>query len=202
MFPKLSKVIGTFVLGAQKTGKVLQPSSVGEGPLYNRHYEIEFYDPKISPHEIMEAFKKNPNLLNPPIFNHFEKIKGLKTKMKVGDEFISHLIGPWNSPTRVMTQSIKGFKFETLDGSMEAGTIEFNLSKKGLGWVFYIESQAKSRDSLINFLYDKTPFLKLGQKMMWIYVCKQFAQKCQAKVLSEVSVVTKKKVKNKWIIQS
>jgi hypothetical protein len=191
----IKKVISTIKKTNQKVrNKPVQPQSVGEGPTYHRTYSIEIINPIISPLRVMEQLQKDINTFCPSIMVRFEKMKGSKSELKVGDEFFARLTGPWNSPTRVDKVKEHGFHMKTLEGSMEAGEIQMYLTPKGKHWVFTIESLAKSRDKLIDLLYDKIPVIKLGQAAMWVYVCEQFNQRCKGSP-NTVKVVTKKENK-------
>lgn len=192
---RLKKIIKTFVkTNSKKTKRPLQPKSKGEGPIYHRQYSIEIKNFKIHPKEVMKKLKLDINRFCPPLFVRFEKIKGLKKKFKVGDEFLAKLIGPWNSPTRVVKSNTLGFKMATIEGSMEAGHVQMYIFQKGKKWYFEVESLARSRDGLISFLYDHTPFLKLGQAGMWAFVCEKFNGYCQGDI-NKVKIFTKKENK-------
>ena len=105
----------------------------------------------------------------------FEKIKGLPSRLQKGDEFHIHISGPWDGPVRVHEVKPHSFTLSTLQGHMEAGRIQFRVCGEGNGPVrFEIESVARSKDSIVDFLYDKLPFAKIAQQKMWELVCESF----------------------------
>ena len=191
---QIKKALNTIIEGMKKNNKKIQTISEWEGPIYHRKYEIRLNNSaKVDPLIVMEKFQKNFNLLCPPAVVYFEKTKGHKINLNLGDELLAHLAGPWNSPTRVVEVSETGFKLVTLQGSMEAGHICFYLKKKKGHYYFIVESLAKSKDLLIDAFYDKIPLLQKGQQFMWIYVCEKFAHECCPKQKAKVHVLTEKK---------
>ncbi len=181
---------------AEKDGKAeVQKSTDGEGPLYHRRYFIDLDHVIDSPEVLTEALKKDINAFSPQILATFEKTKGSETEMKVGDEFMVHITGPWNGPVRVSEVTPLSFTLVTLNGHLEAGRIKFSFEKHQRGVRFLIESFARSADHIVDFLYDKVPVVRLAQKEMWIEYCRAVARFATGDIENDddVQVLTEKR---------
>jgi hypothetical protein len=88
--------------------------------------------------------------------------------MRVGDEYVVRMPGPWDGPVRVVDTSPRSFRLATLAGHLEAGQIEFSArSGDADGIEFTIESWARSGDKLSDLLYDRLRMSKEIQLHMW-----------------------------------
>lgn len=151
----------------------VQPLCDGVGPVFHRRYSIEFSCNGILPEELMQMIQQDPNRFSPQALATFKKIKGVDGRLAVGDEFDVHVTGPWEAPVRVSEVSATAFTLSTLEGHLEAGNITFRVCSVGGEQLrFEIESLARSKDSLVNLLYDKIPILRFAQTTMWESYCK------------------------------
>ena len=87
--------------------------------------------------------------------------------MRVGDEYVVRMPGPWDGPVRVVAVSPRSFRFATLAGHLEAGQIEFRAAPAPEGLRFEIESWARSADRLSDLLYHRLHMAKEIQLHMW-----------------------------------
>ena len=87
--------------------------------------------------------------------------------MRVGDEFVVRMPGPWDGPVRVVDVTPSSFRLATLTGHLEAGQIEFRAAGGAGNLVFTIESWARSGDRLCEVLYDRLRMAKEVQLHMW-----------------------------------
>lgn len=125
----------------------------------------------------MENLQIDPNDCSPQLLATFEKTRGPRKRLAVGDEFQIHIPGPWNGPVRVSKVSENGFVLKTLEGHLEAGKICFRLKKiNEKETLFEIESLARSRDRWVDFFYDKLPLVRTAQTKMWTSFCQTFAE--------------------------
>ena len=87
------------------------------------------------------------------------------------------------------------FTLVTLDGHLEAGRIEFRLTFRDKKFRFEIESSARSKDKLVNLLYDVVPVCRVAQAEMWQEFCRSFAETAAGKdsPFSPVETFTEKK---------
>lgn len=177
-----------------------QTKNDGYGALYHRVYSVNFPGTIEDGKRAMLALQKDLNQFCPQVLAKFEKVTGDPGEMKVGDEYQIYITGPWNGPVRVAEVTADKFKLVTLEGHLEAGEIQFRIMKASETEIrFEIESLARSRNSIIDFLYDKIPIAKKAQTEMWTCFCKRFGEHaCQISSketdnVSEVSIVTERR---------
>ncbi|UYL07702.1 DUF1990 domain-containing protein [Bdellovibrio sp. SKB1291214] len=157
--------------------KTPQDITDGFGPMHHRIFRVtlptSFRKAKLALREL----KKDLNVFCPTLIASFEKLSGEKDDLCVNDEFQVHITGPWNGPVRVTDVTDVSFSLVTLKGHLEAGEIFFKLLQDSSGaTIFQIESIARSRDFLVDLMYDKIPIGKVAQSAMWVIFCKRFAK--------------------------
>jgi uncharacterized protein (UPF0548 family) len=145
----------------------LQLADVGTGPLFHRLYRIRIKGTRVGPKELLSRIASNPNRAAPRAFATFEKIRGPEGGMRVGDEYIVRIPGPWDGPVRVIKLTDSSFRLVTLEGHLEAGQIEFRARQENRLLVFEIESWARSGDRLSGLLYNRLRLAKEIQLHMW-----------------------------------
>jgi hypothetical protein len=61
--------------------------------------------------------------------------------------------------------------------------------------LFEIESLARSRDAIVDFVYDKVPIAKMAQTEMWTSFCQHFARHALhgAREPGEVRILTERR---------
>ena len=144
----------------------LQPPEDGVGPLFHRRYRVRIADSKLGPEELIARLLEDPNQAAPSEFARFFKVHGEKGPMRVNDEFVVRMPGPWDGPVRVVDVGPRRFRLATLATHLEAGQIEFSASPDG-ELEFRIESWARSGDRLSNLLYAQLRMAKEVQLHMW-----------------------------------
>lgn len=180
----------------------IQKPKDGTGDLFHRRYFAILKHPKHSIEELMEVLKKDINSFSPQILAQFKKVKGETEKLVVGDEFEITLTGPWNAPVRVSQVDSRRFRFATLEGHPEAGEIEFRLEDLGNDELkFEIESVARSKDSIVNLLYDSIPVIRMAQTTMWVCFCEAFVRHATGDLAEKIGVITERfdTETDKWI---
>jgi hypothetical protein len=138
----------------------------GAGPHFHRHYSVRIEGARVSAEELAETVMANPDRAAPSEFATFQKLRGDDSKLRVNDEFVVRMPGPWDGPVRVATTTPRSFRFVTLAGHLEAGQIEFRAANGEL-LEFHIESWARSGDRLSELLYDRLRISKEIQFHMW-----------------------------------
>jgi Domain of unknown function (DUF1990) len=89
--------------------------------------------------------------------------------LRVGDEYVVRMPGPWDGPVRVVDVGPRSFRLATLAGHLEAGQIEFRAADRDTQeLVFEIESWARSASPMVNLLYNRLRMAKEVQAHMWI----------------------------------
>jgi hypothetical protein len=144
----------------------VQWPSDGSGAHFHRRYSVRIEGSSLSPEELVERLMADPDEAAPSEFATFQKLRGDEGVLRVNDEFVVRMPGPWDGPVRVASTSPRSFRLVTLAGHLEAGQIEFRASNdEGLG--FEIESWARSGDRLSELLYDRLRISKEVQFHMW-----------------------------------
>lgn len=150
----------------------------GCGPVHHRVYTIAIPAPIEHVRGAMRALKADPNAFSPQLLAKFEKTKGDPGNLNKDDEFLIRITGPWDGPVRVAETGEDRFKLVTLEGHLEAGEILFEIKSDGPNRTYFvIESLARSRDKVVDFVYDKVPIAKIAQTEMWEQFCKTFAER-------------------------
>lgn len=168
----------------------------GYGPLFHRTYIIALNPCSFEKaSKAFEKLKADPNEFSPQLLARFEKTKGAPGKLARDDEFMIHITGPWNGPVRVAEVTDRSFKLVTLEDHLESGDIEFSIKEEKDHIVFRIESFARSRDRLVDVVYDKVPIARKAQTEMWTQVCTGFLKcalgdDCEP---AEVRITTKRR---------
>lgn len=181
---------------AQIESHVRQRINEGVGPVYHRIYSIALGVPFPEARAAMRDLQCDPNRFSPQLLASFEKQSGMNGRLESGDEFQIRITGPWNGPVRVAEVAPDSFRLVTLEGHLEAGEIRFRVKPEGdESSIFEIESLARSRDAIVDFVYDKLPIAKYAQTEMWTCFCKAFAEHVLrgASVTAEVEILTERR---------
>lgn len=150
------------------TPERVQGHEAGSGPLFHRRYMTRIRENRLDADELMERIQANPNQASPRPFARFQRVRGERGRMAVGDEYVVRMPGPWDGPVRVVDLGPRSFRLATLSGHLEAGQIEFRARNGSPGLVFEIESWARSSSPLVNLLYHRLRMAKEVQAHMWI----------------------------------
>jgi hypothetical protein len=145
----------------------VQSADDGVGPLFRRRYRARIREPELTAEQLLSRVVADPNRAAPTEFASFQKVHGADGPMHVGDEYVVRMPGPWDGPVRVVDVTDRSFRLVTLDGHLEAGTIEFRAAPSEEGLCFEIESWARSGDRLSNILYHRVRMAKEIQLHMW-----------------------------------
>jgi Domain of unknown function (DUF1990) len=154
----------------------LQRVEDGVGPLLRRRYSVRIAGASLLPEQVIGRFSGDPNRGAPAEVAVFEKVRGAGGEMRVGDEFLIRMPGPWDGPVRVVAQAPASFRLATLRGHLEAGQIEFFCRRDGAELVFEIESWARSGDRLSHLLYSGLGLAKEIQLNLWVETCLRLAR--------------------------
>jgi hypothetical protein len=116
----------------------------------------------------MRKVQSDPNRTAPTKFARFRLTQGTPGTLRIGDEFVVRMPGPWDGPVRVVDVRQRSFRLATLAGHLEAGQIEFRTRPEEELLAFEIESWARSSTPLVNVLYHRLRMAKEVQAHMWI----------------------------------
>jgi hypothetical protein len=140
----------------------------GVGPLFRRCYRTRIRGSALSAEELMRKVRSDPNRTAPTKFARFQLTQGTPGTLRIGDEFVVRMPGPWDGPVRVVDVRQRSFRLATLAGHLEAGQIEFRTRPEEELLAFEIESWARSSTPLVNVLYHRLRMAKEVQAHMWI----------------------------------
>ena len=154
----------------------LQRSDAGVGALFHRRYRVRVRDARLSPEELVARVAADPDRVAPRELATFHKVRGEHGSMRVGDEYVVRMPGPWDGPVRVVELTPTSFRFVTLNGHLEAGQIEFRAAREGERLTFTIESWARSGDRLSDLLYGWLRMAKEVQLHMWTSFLEQVVE--------------------------
>ncbi len=154
-------------LPAQIERDELQPAESGTGPLFHRRYVTRIREARLSARELMGRLIADPDCASPKEFATFRKTRGEEGGMRVGDEYVVRMPGPWDGPVRVVEVDETTVRLATLEGHLEAGQIEFAAREVDGEIEFRIESWARSKNRLVDVLYSHLRMAKEVQFHMW-----------------------------------
>lgn len=144
----------------------------GVGPLLHRRYRVVVEGTSASARDLIAAFGREPNRGAPADVAVFLKTRGRSGTLRVGDEFVVRMPGPWDGPVRVIAVTPTALRLATLRGHLEAGQIEFRARDGADGTVeFEIESWARAADRLSHLLYNHLRLAKEIQLNLWLETC-------------------------------
>jgi Domain of unknown function (DUF1990) len=164
----------------------------GSGPLFRRRYRVRIEGSRLGPEELMAEVLREPNRAAPIEVAVFRKTRGGKGPLRVGDEFVVRMPGPWDGPVVVVDQTPTSFRFATLSGHLEAGQIEFRAAADGDAVCFEIESWARSGDRLSGLLYDRVRLAKEMQLHMWTHFCERAAKLARGRIRGGITIHTRR----------
>jgi hypothetical protein len=170
----------------------LQPIEDGVGPLVCRRYTVLIAGASPPPEQVIGRFAGDPNCGAPAEVAVFEKVRGTEGEMRVGDEFLIRMPGPWDGPVRVIGMGPASFRLGTLRGHLEAGQIEFRCQADGEELLFEIESWARSGDRLSNLLYTRLGLAKEIQLNLWVETCLRLARDVGGRPRGGVRIETRR----------
>jgi hypothetical protein len=171
----------------------LQGLSDGVGPLMHRCYVMRVRDSELTAGELITAFAGRPDRASPQELADFDKVHGEEGQLRVGDEFVIRIPGPWDGPVRVVEVDSAGFGFVTLDGHLEAGRIRFSARDLAPACLeVRIEAWARGGDHLSNVLFDRIGINKEVQLHMWTSVLERLTQLAGGRREGPIRAVTKR----------
>jgi hypothetical protein len=164
----------------------------GAGPLFRRRYRARIAGADAGAETLIAQAKENPDDFAPGTLAHFRKRAGEDGAMRVGDEFVVYMPGPWNGPVRVVETTPTSFRFATLDGHLEAGQIEWRARDEDGALVFEIESWARGGDRLSSLLHDRLRMAKEVQLHMWTRVLERAATRFGGRLERGIEIETRR----------
>jgi hypothetical protein len=173
-------------------GDGVQRPEDGSGPLFRRRYRVRIEGGRLDAEQLMGALLRDPNRAAPVEVAVFRKTRGGEGPLRLGDEFVVRMPGPWDGPVTVVDRTPTSFRFATLKGHLEAGQIEFRARDEGDAVCFEIESWARSGDRLSGLLYDRVRLAKEMQLHMWTHFCERAAKLAGGRIRGGIHIDTRR----------
>lgn len=170
----------------------LQRPDDGHGPLFHRVYRTRIRDTTMTAEDVIARVAADPDCVAPTEFASFQKVHGEQGEMRVGDEYVVHMAGPWDGPVRVVERTPTCFRLVTLEGHLEAGQIRFSAREEDGMVVFEIESWARSAGPLVHLLYDRLRMAKEVQLHMWTSMLQRVAELAGGRVTGGIDIHTRR----------
>ena len=174
------------------TDDAVQEPRDGAGPLFRRRYTARIRGADVTADEEMRRVRRDPNVVAPGRVAHFQKVTGDEGELRVGDEFVVRMPGPWDGPIRVVEVTPESFRFVTLSGHLEAGQIEWRATDADGDLVFEIESWARAGDRLSHLLHDQLRMAKEVQLYMWTSVLERVAHQAGGQLAGGLEIETRR----------
>ena len=171
--------------------EALQNADDGVGPLVHRLYRVRIRTSPLSPEGLMSRMTSDVDAVAPSEFATFQKLRGQQDTMRVGDEYVVRMAGPWDGPVRVVDKTPLSFRLATLSGHLEAGQIEFRAARHDDALEFTIESWARSGDRLSDVMYSHLRLSKEVQLHMWTSVLERVVQLAEGRRHGPIAVLTR-----------
>jgi len=173
-------------------GTDLQRPEDGAGPSIHRLYRLRIRDSALTPTQLIAAIAGDLDQVSPSEFASFQKVRGPEGDLRVDDEYVVRMPGPWDGPVRVVAASSEAFRLATLDGHLEAGQIEFGARTRDGLVEFTIESWARSGDRLSDLLYSRLRIAKEVQLHQWISVLERVTRLSGGRRHGALAVMTRR----------
>ncbi len=170
----------------------IQTPEDGSGPLLHRRYSAVIRAARLDAPELMAALQADPDRVAPRALAKFRKTAGTPGEMRVGDEFLVHMPGPWDGPVRVLALTPESFRFATLAGHLEAGQIEWSVGEHQGLVRFQIESWARAGDRLSAIMHDRLLMAKEVQLHMWTSVIERVAKLAGGRLQGGIDIETRR----------
>jgi hypothetical protein len=164
----------------------------GHGPLFHRVYRTRIRATAMTPEELIGRLAADPDCAAPTEFASFQKVRGPDGEMRVGDEYVVHMAGPWDGPVRVVERTPTCFRLVTLEGHLEAGQIRFSARAQDGIVVVEIESWARSAGLVVHLLYDRLRMAKEVQLHMWTSMLQRIAVMSGGRVTGGIDIHTRR----------
>jgi hypothetical protein len=168
-----------------------QTIAAGVGPLTHRRFGVDIAGARRRADELIQLIAADLNRGVPSEVASVEPISPLSGRLRVGEELVVRMPGPWDGPVRVVHRDSTSFRFATLAGHMEAGQIKFRAQPSGDWLRFEIEPWARPGNRLVHLL---STYLWLGSEIqlnMWIRFCLAAAELAGGRPVNGVTVQTR-----------
>jgi len=172
---------------------VVQSFDDGVGPAFHRRYTVVIDDADGDAATTMAKVQSDLNQVSSQELAPITKVAGVLGTMRPGDRYVVALAGPWSGPVEVAETAEDSFRLVTLNGHLEAGTIQFRCTDLPEGGLeFTVESWARSGDQGLRMLYDRFGIAQVLQSEMWVELCEAVVALVHGRQRGPVHVLTER----------
>ncbi|MDQ4103896.1 MAG: DUF1990 domain-containing protein [Actinomycetota bacterium] len=168
-----------------------QLPETGVGPLFRRLFAVEIEGSPLTATQLIDTVAAEFAHTVPTEVTTVEQMSGVPGELRIGDEVVVRIPGPWDGPVRVVHRTATSFRFATLTGHLEAGQIEFRARPSGSRLRFEIEAWARPSGWAIDLLYSHLRLAKEIQLNMWVRFCLTAAALADGRVRGGVTIRTR-----------
>jgi hypothetical protein len=173
--------------------EVVQSFDDGVGPAFHRRYSVVIDGADADAVTTMARVQSDFNQISSQELAPITKVSGVLGTMRPGDRYVVALAGPWSGPVGVAATEPDCFRLVTLEGHLEAGTIEFRATDLPDGGLqFSVESWARSGDQGLRVLYDRFGIAQVLQSEMWVELCEAVVALVHGSQRGPVDVLTER----------
>ncbi|TDD42441.1 DUF1990 family protein [Saccharopolyspora elongata] len=164
----------------------------GTGQLFHRTFSVRIEAGDLDAPTLMAVVMTDLNRAFPREVATVQRTRGREGGLRVGDELVVRMPGPWNAPVRVVACENTSFRMVTLRGHLEAGQIEFRAWPEEEAVRFEIEAWARPSTRLVNLLYARARLAKEMQLNMWVRCCLRAADLAHGRARGGVHIHTRR----------
>jgi hypothetical protein len=169
----------------------VQRAASGRGRMVHRQFRVRIAGARLDAAALMTLVVTD--------FKHFvpAEVVDVRTHalgdsgLRVGDEMVVEMPGPWNGPVRVVHRNPTCLRLVTLRGHLEAGQVQFHARQDGDLLVFEIDLWARAATMLVEFLYARLRLAKEVQLNMWVRFCLAAMETSGGRLVDGVHICTR-----------
>lgn len=147
----------------------------GVGALFHRQFVVDIAGSRLSAEELMASVVGDFKRFVPWEVVSIRRPEHAAYALRVGEDFVVELPGPWDGPVRVIHVDNTCLRLATLRGHLEAGQVQFHARPHGICLEFRIDAWARPSTRLVNVLYTHLRLAKEIQLNMWVRFCRAAA---------------------------
>ncbi|HEX2177722.1 MAG TPA: DUF1990 family protein [Nocardioidaceae bacterium] len=179
-------------LPAELVDAAVQTPDEGYGPMFHRRFRVRIAEARLGPEQLMAKVADD--------FQHFVPSEVVDVHggqagdagLRVGDDPVVKMPGPWNGPVRVVHRDATSLGYATLRGHFEAGQAQFRAYRHEDLLIFEIEVWARPSTRLIHLLYSRLRVAKEVQLNMWVRFCLAAASTAGGRPADGVHICTRR----------
>ncbi len=167
-----------------------QLADTGVGPLYHRVFRVDILDARLSATDLVRRVVHDFGRFVPSEVVSVRLLDGAGDPLRVGDELVVEMPGPWDGPVRVVRATDTCLRLATLRGHLEAGQVQFRAFPAEDALRFEIEAWARPSTHLVRLLYCVVRLAKEIQLNMWVRFCRAAAREAGGRLRNGVTIRT------------